>query len=290
MVSFPKISPNLLLGVGGIIAAVFLINQVRKAGGDLQKALTDIQLPEIKFPDVFAQPSIIDTTPQIVTPDLTAQGALTVPELEGATSIVQTETGVFVDGVQLRTITPVEEKSFIDTIGDFFKGIIPSVPVATAEEFPEVQAPIQPILEDRPISLAEFAAPIPTIEPSVVSLLPTEQQFQVFAAEGSPATQFTIQENPIDTLSEVLTAFPQLTASQASDFLSEFSGILPSELALVDPDIKNIVAAGGDIPIGEQIQVETVGISDLKSEELKAAEFTCKEFGLNCDIVDASMA
>ena len=71
MVSFPKISPNLLLGVGGIIAAVFLVNQIRKAGGDVSKALADIQLPsigditfpeikfpEFKFPDIFVDSTV----------------------------------------------------------------------------------------------------------------------------------------------------------------------------------------------------------------------------------------
>jgi len=41
-------------------------------------------------------------------------------------------------------------------------------------------------------------------------------------------------------LFQVLELFPQLTSSQAADFLGEFSGISPSEAILKDPDIINI--------------------------------------------------
>jgi len=48
MVKFPN--TNLLLAVGGIIAAVFVIRELRNAGGDLQNALSGLKFPDINFP------------------------------------------------------------------------------------------------------------------------------------------------------------------------------------------------------------------------------------------------
>lgn len=86
-----------------------------------------------------------------------------------------------------------------------------------------------------------------------------------------------IFENPIDTLSEVLAAFPQLTASQAADFLAEFSGILPSELPFIDPDITNITAPTGEV-------AGNVGPEELAEQEQIAACTSCQLFGLNCPL------
>lgn len=309
MVSFPKISPNLLLGVGGIIAAVFLVSQIRKAGADVQDALSGLQLPDISLPDItFPEFPTIDTSGfdsfvSSIT-DIFKQQQDTISSLAGQT-IIQ-------DGTTI-TIPP-------DTIIDPITGIVtsvtpPTMDLAEAERLEALrqlelnrqrsiaEQALAEIPTEEDISGAELTAAIneaefirrqqekilaetqivtPVISPEVVSLLPTEQQF----IGGGTFIGGTIRENPIDTLSEVLSAFPQLTASQASDFLSEFSGILPSELQLIDPDIKNIVAAIG----GESVQVGIVGVSDLEAEAQKAAIFTCKEFGLNCELVDSMMA
>jgi len=50
MVKFPN--TNLLLAVGGVIAAIFVIRELRSAGGDLQNALSGLKFPEIKLPDI----------------------------------------------------------------------------------------------------------------------------------------------------------------------------------------------------------------------------------------------
>jgi len=50
----------------------------------------------------------------------------------------------------------------------------------------------------------------------------------------------------VDTLSEVLAIFPNLTASQAADALAQNVGLTKNEFAQVDPDIVNISSAGGD--------------------------------------------
>jgi len=48
MVKFPN--TNLLLAVGGVIAAIFVIRELRSAGGDLQNALSGLKFPDINFP------------------------------------------------------------------------------------------------------------------------------------------------------------------------------------------------------------------------------------------------
>ena len=50
----------------------------------------------------------------------------------------------------------------------------------------------------------------------------------------------TFGENLVDTLGEVLSIFPGLTASQAADALAAFPGLTGSQFALIDPDIINI--------------------------------------------------
>jgi len=131
--------------------------------------------------------------------------------------------------------------------------------------------------------MPQIIAPIANI---INSLLPTSQQFQVFNAAGDVETIGTIRENPIDTLSEVLKYYPNLSASQAADFLNVHSGLLPSQVGFIDGDIKNIMA---NID-GVNVQVDNYGITDLKTQEMIAAQFTCKEYGLNCDIAKGLLA
>ena len=129
--------------------------------------------------------------------------------------------------------------------------------------------------------------------PQVISKLPTEQ---VFRGGGISFIGGTIRENPIDTLSEVIQNFPELSASQAADFLRETQGrILPSQVqaGLIDPDIKNIVAGFVGGGRGQAFPVSSTPLETLsikKSEAQEAAEFTCKQFGLNCELVDSMMA
>jgi hypothetical protein len=115
------------------------------------------------------------------------------------------------------------------------------------------------------------------ISNTISNLLPSAEN--EFKGGGVSFIGGTIRENPVDTLSEVLNIFPQLSASQAADFLNEHSGILPSQIDRIDPDIKNIVANVG----GENIAVNNIGISNLLEEEMKAKKLTCSLFGLNCE-------
>jgi len=307
MVSIPKISPNLLIGLGIVAAIAITASQIRGAGKDLfgalpaldeglrgsiasiQDAVSGISLPSISLPST--QPSIVDVTPQVVTPDLTAQGALTVEELAGATSIVQTATGVFIDGEQVRTIgtQPTQQ--------EILESELAAIPVSEDISGAEFAAVTNEAEFRRRQEEAAAATQIPEVitpTPSVISELPSEQQFQAFAAEGSQAAEFTIRENPIDTLSEAIAL--GLTASQAADFLAATGGVItPSQIesGIIDPDIRNIVAGFIGGGIGQTVPVSSTPLETLsirEQENIKAAQFTCERFGLNCELADSMMA
>ncbi len=360
MVSFPKISPNLLLGVGGVIALVFFVNQIRKAGGDLAKTFTDVQpaaqveqivgtiqeslsdisLPSISLPDIFATPEpVIPSDPTQQTPQqqedifgrtLTEQEEQTIVDIDKALTegTALPDTGF---ASLLKEFNPpnifgfgflgVDKKGITESLAkelgifDFTTADISEQQIFELSKIGQGIQDVETIFElfptredilfsaafdvDRPVdepATIQTVIQAPTPEPTVVSLLPTDQQFQAFSAEGSQAAEFTIRENPIDTLSEVIDAFPELTASQAADFLAATGGtILPSqvEAGTIDPDIRNIVAGfvgGGQDQAVPVSQTPTEIDAIREAENLKAAEFTCREFGLNCDLVDSTMA
>ena len=177
------------------------------------------------------------------------------------TGIFDFFSNLFTPSTDIQTI-PSQDETFVDSGqggarsdrgGGFFSTpseseiIISSLPISTSQQRPEI-----------------------------VSELPTQQEF---ASGGVGFIGGTIRENPVDTLSEVIDLFPQLTASQAADFLNEFSGISPTDALRIDPDVSNIVA---NIE-GVNIQVPNISISDLDAAENRASCTTCELYGLNCD-------
>jgi len=71
---------------------------------------------------------------------------------------------------------------------------------------------------------------------------------QVFTGGGVGFQGGFVSPTPITTLTQVLDLFPQLTASQAADFLGEFSGILPEAALLQGGDVINLSGGGLDPP------------------------------------------
>jgi len=79
-------------------------------------------------------------------------------------------------------------------------------------------------------------------------------------------TTFGDTDNIVDTLSEVLNIFPNLTASQAADALAQNVGLTANEFAQVDPDIINISSSGFD---SDQIILNASGgFSGLTPEQI----------------------
>jgi len=59
-------------------------------------------------------------------------------------------------------------------------------------------------------------------------------------------TTFGDSSNIVDTLTEVLNLFPNLTASQAANALAEFPNLTPNQFRLINPNVPSISSAGGD--------------------------------------------
>jgi len=311
MVNIPN--TNLLLIVGGVIAAVFLVNEVRKAGGDLSKALEgikfpsigDIKFPDFKFPDIKFPEFNFPEFPSFEFPDFTKffeeqqknfdEFTATVTQQFSNLGEAGREVGSTPDpdvipqfggglaekrGEQEETISPEQEAFEAIPAGEDISGAELASAI-NAEEFRRRQEE-QKALEERALRDLEIGLERPSpIE--VVSELPTEQ---IFGGGGLGFIGGIIRENPIDTLGEVIDLFPELSASQAADFLAEFSGISPTDALRIDPDIKNIVANIG----GENIQVVNVSPSDLEAENIRAAKVTCEQFGLNCELAASTLA
>lgn len=339
MVSFPKISPNLLLGVGGIIAAVFLVSQVRKAGADVQDALSGLKLPSIpSLPSItiggttIGETIIKSTFPSIPQDDKSILEAIRLQGgLAGQTNqeIIDLLSGLTPLGTPENLATAPTTPTAIDVIlndqsltqaqKDELLAILNPPEISDPGKFtPPVGAPqFTGKEEDRAAFEAglidQFGRPIEQVEP----VTPIEQPFQQFQGTvtqeeilAAPA-QLSFEEilaasrkrldeiksklpdieNPIDTLSEVLKFFPELSASQAADFLASAGGeILPSQIELIDPDIRNIVAGfeGGGLESVSSTPLETLSIRE--SENIRAAKFTCEQFGLNCELAASMMA
>jgi len=251
-------NPGIVAIAGIALLLAFFSGDIRKAFGSLGESLGkfgSIQLPDIQFPS-FEFPQI--EFPDVIGPVQEAFGEAgeAVGGVGGAIEeffggISDAITSVITPG----TGDPIESTDFT-TVGQ--------AGARTDRRSITEETQFQQIME------GVVAAP------EVVSLLPGDQ---VFGGGGVSFEGGFIFENPIDTLTEVLAAFPQLTASQAADFLAQFSGILPSELAFIDPDIRNIVA---NIE-GENIQVPTTTPSLLETEAIRAACTSCELFNLNCE-------
>lgn len=345
MVSIPKISPNLLLGVGGIIAVIFVVNQIRGAGKDLfgalpaldeglRKSITDIQssLGSFKFPS-FTQPNVIPSDPTKQTDEQQKQifgEVLTDKQIQDAKGdpIKQFQD---TDNAFLKMFNPKgifgfgflgTNKGGISTqlakqlgIFDFKSGDLSQQQITQlgiiGKGIPDLETVFKlfPRREDIIFARA-FGLDVPReITPDtainqqiqtqriqkqqtpkeVISELPGDQ---IFSGGGVSFIGGTVRENPIDTLSEVIKFFPELSSSQAADFLAETGGkILPSQVDLIDPDIKNIVVTGGDFVTQERVDTSPQErLSIRKSENLKAAKFTCEQFGLNCELAGSMMA
>lgn len=157
--------------------------------------------------------------------------------------------------------------------GDIFKGFeFPKLEFPTFElptfEFPNINLDLGKIFAPRdPTDITETPAAegraddrgrifsTPIIDP-IRTMLEGPTRILVPQADelgfgGGPSFMggvTTLGNNIIDSLSEVLSIFPGLTASQARDALEENPGLTGSQFGLINPDVINISNAfeGGD--------------------------------------------
>ncbi len=324
MVKIPN--TNLLLGVGLLGVAYFIVKEVRSAGQDLfealptldeglrqsisdiaestatttqaianltssfseslggiQQAFTDFEFPELVLPDfgnIFGQD------------DSSSIAGETVPfGDDGTTVTIPSDTTVNEDGIVTSSTSPTmnlsdeereealrqlelnRQRSIMEQeLSEIPTDEILSPEILRAQNEVEYQRRLAEALQQQVV----LQPVVDTPPPEIVSELTTNQ---VFSSGGPSFIGGTIRENPVDTLGEVIDLFPELSASQAADFLNEFSGISPSDAMRVDPDITNITANIG----GENVQVQNVSVSDLDAAENRASCTTCELFGLNCE-------
>lgn len=302
-----------ILIFGGL--GLFLISQKDKiasgiggAGGFFGKAFADAGNQFFSAFDIFGQPSILDPNqpPFTVNPENASEGLLTDTEridCQCGTSIKQDSNGVVIEkclvcdngsGMNEPDCGP---GTFFNPISGQCEAIpqidIPNividVPEVNAEELPPMQGPINlpneiPNIEGDNIVLKnnmnESNMEVKLMmNGSVINELPNENKNKIFGSGGLSFIGGTVRENPVDSFNEVNALFPELSASQIADFLNEFKGISPSDALRINPDIINKVANIN----GENITVDNVSISNLKTEENKASCTTCRLFGLNCE-------
>jgi len=98
----------------------------------------------------------------------------------------------------------------------------------------------------------------------VLNLIGTAQEF----TGGRQGFQGgVINPTPITTLTQVIDLFPGATASQAANFLSEFSGILPEAALLQGLNLPSLSSAPGDPP--QVFNQSSLGISGTPEELFK---------------------
>jgi len=253
------------LGVGALLVGLFIFrdriseffnripSQIAGGLGDISINLPEINFPDISFPDI-SFPDI--NFPEINLPsgaDLGLPNTQELPTL-APDAPVQTEGPLigFEGGPQGPQL-PADKNLFQTVILDpLLKLLTPAERFAQERQGPPAPSGTLQLIDFLGLDFApqEAAAQVATeqiINPDriVANLIGTEQEFM---GGGVGFTFGTIGPTPITTLTQVLGLFPEITASQASDFLRENRGILPEAALLQGFDVRNITESPLDPP------------------------------------------
>jgi len=258
--------------------------------GNIDIKLPDINLPEINFPE-FPQiefPEFPDFTDifkglqdQIfgLQSQLSSLAGQTVTGSEGQDVMIPPDTTIDPETGIVTSSTPPTQDTVSGGLGsqeiEFNKlksqlfGTLTNLGVS-AFEAGELLTPVEfdmggGFLELDKI-LQSFNTPFtPPDQPpqdfgtTVIQSLGTEQEF---IGGGVGFMGGSVSPTPITTLTQVLDLFPQATASQAANFLAEFSGILPEAALQQGLEVVSLSSAPDDPPqLFNQSSVGTVGIS-----------------------------
>jgi len=236
-------NPGAVVIALGLGALLFFRGDIRKAFGSIGEGFGQINLPDITLPTI--------NLPEIKFPEFPAFPEF--PDFGNLFSGFQTQLDTITKqlsnldqpGREMGTTTMTE--SGIDTTGglaDRQRDARDAIAQAEAE---------RALMEAGPIGGSEFATAINQTEferrrDAVLesNMLIPQTGFDVGETSvfgGGPSFiggTTTFGSNLVDTLSEVLNIFPNLSASQARDALSEFPGLTGNEFAQIDPDVINI--------------------------------------------------
>jgi len=256
--------------------------------GDINIQLPSIELPQITFPELPSLPSLDflgglfnqqpkdisgETFEQDGAPGMFGQDTTITPEgiIEGKPPTVDL-------GVSPGQISPTGEIAFNQLKSQVFDTLTQTLGLSPSEAFGALKdVSFQDGLKGLDAVLQSFNQPgglqgiagfddtFDQFGDTVLNLIGTPQEF---TGGGVGFQGGVINPTPITTLTQVIDLFPGITASQAADFLAEFSGILPEAALLQGGDVINISTAPGDPP--QQFnQTSIPGLSGTPEEIFK---------------------
>jgi len=288
-----------ILGLG--LGALFLFRTniasafegIGKGLGDIEIKLPEINLPEIKLPDItfpdfpaFPDFSGLFSGLQKQIEDISGQ----VFELQGQVGKFGEDTTITKEGVIESDTPPTIDlgvsPSQLDPLGEISFNKLRSQLVSelvtrgfNQQEVFDTFADISFFDSDKPFKalnelLQRFNTPFTQFTPlpqtndlgfdnTVIQSLGTEQ---VFTGGGVGFQGGSVSPTPITTLSGVLGLFPDITASQAADFLAENKGILPEAALLKGFDVINLSQSPLDPP--QKFNQSSVGTEGISPEAL----------------------
>ena len=126
--------------------------------------------------------------------------------------------------------------SLPDIFGDIFGGK-PTAPEPQPPLITSTTGTVPPSAP--PIVIGDFN-PFDTIGDETGIVVAPKDEFGLGGGLTFVSGVTTFGDNLVDTLSEVLSIFPNLTASQARDALEENPGLTGSQFRFINPDIINI--------------------------------------------------
>jgi len=287
----------ILLGLG--LGALFLFRKdIRGAFEGLGEGLVNIKFPDITFPELPAFPDI--TFPEFPAfPDfssifqgfqdqLSSLAGQTVPSEPGGAPVtippdttvqpggtVTSSTPPTIDlGVSPGQLDPLGEISFNQLTSQVFDTLV-NLGLTSSEAFGKLKdisfdggagfSALDDLIQSFNTPFTPPNQPDQSLgfDNTVLNLLGTQQ---TFTGGGVGFQGGSIGMTPVTTLSQVIDLFPGITASQAADFLGEFSGISPEAALMQGFDVINLSSAPGDPP--QQFNQSSVGTTGISPEEL----------------------
>jgi len=251
--------------------------------GDININLPTIELPDITFPSLPELPDFAsifenffnqqqdisgETFEQDGAPGMFGEGTT----FDTGTGVIEGETPPMVD-LGLGDIDPLGEIAFNQLKSQVFDTLTQTLGLTSTEAFAALKdISFQDGFSALDAVLQSFNVPFtPPDQPdqdlgfdsTVLNLIGTPQEF---TGGGVGFMGGVINPTPITTLTQVIDLFPGITASQAANFLAEFSGILPEAALLQGFEVVSLSSAPGDPP--QMFNQSSLGTQGISPQEL----------------------